>query len=446
MKTPFNLPRRKTSLPLFERMGPHFRSDVNRRNFWLGVTNGVFYAGAEALTDPSLVLTYFTSLLTSSKFLVGLVAPIRIGGWFLPQLLVSGYVQRQERKLQIYSRLGIPRALAWGLIVLSLWFVRDPVVLLALFFVFLIIYSLAEGVAGLSFMDVVGKVVPLHRRGAFFGARRLLGGILALGASVMVGWSLSEKSGLPFPHDFALLFGLSFVCISLALFAFARIDEPVEPVSHERIGMSAQIQRAGRLPRQDPTYGRFLSARLLMVIADMAVPFYVVFAKESLGAPPALVGVYLATTTLSALLANLWAARASDRQGNRQVLVVACLVGVASTALALLFDWLRGPALLFAVTFALNGVYNTAAWVAHFNFLLEVAPPGDRPIYVGTANTLMGMAILASSGGGALVDWLGFSALFGLAFGALLVATGITLSIREPRSERGGGLRNEGEG
>ena len=118
---------------MFERIGPHFRSDVNRRNFWLGVTNGVFYAAAEALTDPSLVLTYFTSLLTSSKFLVGLVAPIRIGGWFLPQLLVSGYVQRQERKLQIYSRLGIPRALAWGLMVLALWFVRDPRVLLALF-------------------------------------------------------------------------------------------------------------------------------------------------------------------------------------------------------------------------------------------------------------------------------------------------------------------------
>jgi len=230
------------------------------------------------------VLTYFTSLLTSSKFLVGLVAPIRIGGWFFPQLLVSGYVQRQERKLRLYSRLGIPRALAWGLMVLVLWLVHDPSVLLALFFVFLVVNSLGEGSAGLSFMDVVGKVVPLHRRGAFFGARRLLGGILALAASVVVGWSLSEKSGLPFPHNFALLFGLSFVGISLALFAFARIDEPVEPVSHERIGVSAQLQRAVRLPRQNPTYGRFLSARLLMVIADMVVPFYVVFAKESLGA------------------------------------------------------------------------------------------------------------------------------------------------------------------
>jgi MFS family permease len=228
--------------------------------------------------------------------------------------------------------------------------------------------------------------------------------------------------------------------------AFARIDEPVEPVTHEPIGVSAQIKRAGRLPRQNPTYGRFLSARLLMVIADMAVPFLVVFAKESLGAPPGLVGVYLATTTLSALLANVWAARTSDRQGNRQLLVVACLVGLASPALALVFGWLRGPVLLFALAFACNGVYNTAAWVAHSNFLLEIAPPGDRPVYVGTANTLVGMAILASSVGGALVDWLGFSALFGLALVAMLAATGITLSLREPRSEQIGALRPEVEG
>jgi MFS family permease len=433
LKTSSNFPGRKNLFPPFSRIGPYFRSDANRRNFWLGVTNGVLYAGAEAFTDPSVVLTYFTSLLTDSKFLVGLVAPIRIGGWFLPQLLVSGFVQRQERKLRLYSRLGVPRALSWGLMVLVLWFVTDPGVLLALFFMFLVVYSLAEGLAGLSFMDVVGKVIPLHRRGAFFGARRLLGGILALAASVVVGWALSERAGLAFPHNFALLFGLSFVLISLALYAFARIDEPVEPVTHAHVSVPAQLRRARHLPRQNPTYGRFLSARLLMVIADMAVPFYVVFAKESLGAAPGLVGVYLATTTLSGLLANLWAARASDRHGNRQLLVVACFVGLSSPALALLFDWWRGPAFLFALAFAMNGVYNTAAWVAHTNFLLEIAPPGDRPIYVGTANTLVGMAILASSGGGALVDWLGFGALFALALAALLLATGVAVSIREPR-------------
>lgn len=439
MKTSRGSTRRtRSSLPLFFHIGPSFRSNVNRRNFWLGVVNGVLYAAAEALTDPSLVLTYFTSLLTNSKFLVGLVAPIRIGGWFLPQLLVSGFIQRQERKLRIYAQLGVVRAVAWALMVLVLWFVRDRTLLLVLFFGFLVVYSLAEGLAGLSFMDVVGKVVPAHRRGAFFGARRLLGGVLAMAASGVVGWALSERAGLAFPHNFALLFGLSFVGISVALYAFARIDEPLEPVTRERVAMSAQIQRARGLARQNPTYGRFLLARLLMVVADMAVPFYVVFAKESLNAPPGMVGVYLSTTTFSALLANVWAARASDRHGNRQLLLAACFVGLTSPALALVFDWWRGPALLFAVAFAVNGVYNTASWVAHTNFLLEIAPAGDRPIYVGMVNTLVGMAILASSGGGAVVDWLGFNALFALALAALLVATGITFSIREPRKAQAG--------
>jgi hypothetical protein len=160
LKTSFESPPRRARLAARLQIGPYFRSDVNRRNFWLGVVNGVFYAGADALTDPSLVLTYFTSLLTSSKFIVGLVAPIRIGGWYLPQLLVSGFVQRQERKLQFYTQLGVFRAITWALMVAVLWFVGDRGILLGVFFVFLVVYSLAEGLAGLSFMDVVGKVVP----------------------------------------------------------------------------------------------------------------------------------------------------------------------------------------------------------------------------------------------------------------------------------------------
>lgn len=221
-----------------------------------------------------------------------------------------------------------------------LWLVRDWTTLLALFFALLAVNSLGGGVAGLSFMDVVGKVIPL------------------------------------------------------------------EPIPFERVSVSSQIQRARRLPRQNHAYSRFLGARLLMVVADMAVPFYVVFARESLSAPPGLVGVYLLMTTFSALLTNLWAGRVSDLYGNRRLLLAACLVGLVAPGLALLFSWWRGPALLFAVVFALSGAYSTASWMAHTNFLLEIAPAGDRPIYVGTANTLVGTAILASSGGGALVDWL----------------------------------------
>lgn len=63
-----------------------------RRNFSLGVLNGAFFNLFSALLDPSLVLSWFVSQLTTSNFLIGLIMPIQNGGWFLPQLVVSGYL------------------------------------------------------------------------------------------------------------------------------------------------------------------------------------------------------------------------------------------------------------------------------------------------------------------------------------------------------------------
>jgi len=75
--------------------------------------------------------------------------------------------------------------------------------------------------------------------------------------------------------------------------------------------------------------------------------------------------------------------------------------------------------------------------LAHVNFVLDIAPSGDRPIYVGSANTLVGVAVLASSGGGALADWLGIEVLFGIAVVLLLAALVVVTTVREPRLEQG---------
>ena len=424
-------------LPQLPQIGPYFRSDVNRRNYWLGVANGVVHRGVETFTEPYVVLTYFVSLLTSSKFLIGLVAPIRLGGWFLPQLLISEFVQRQERKLPLYRVLMVWRVVSWAVLVATLWFVQDRAALLVAFLVIFTATRLADGAGGLCFMDMVGKVIPPRRRGAFFSTRRLLGGIVALVASGIVGWALAKGPVWGFPREFALLFSLFLAGTAISLFVFTLVDEPAEKVTSHHIGMAAQMRRARRLIADNRTYGRFLLARVLMVIADMAIPFYIIFARESLGAPASLVGVYLIVMLLAGLVVNVWAGRASDRRGNRYLLLVACLLGLASPILALLMGWWHSAPLLFAVVFAINGMYNTCAILAHINFVLDMAPSGDRPIYVGSANTLVGVAVLASSGGGALADWLGIEVLFGIAVVLLLAALVVVTTVREPRLEQG---------
>jgi len=57
----------------------------------------------------------------------------------------------------------------------------NRLLLLVIFFSLLVVSSFASGVAGIPFLDIVGKTIPVTRRGSFFGGRNFFGGILAFG-------------------------------------------------------------------------------------------------------------------------------------------------------------------------------------------------------------------------------------------------------------------------
>jgi MFS family permease len=412
-----------------------------RRNFSLGLANGAFFNLSNSLLDPSLVLTWLASQLTSSNFLIGLVVPINRGGWFLPQLLVSGYLQGRKRKLPLYVAMSAPRAFCWASMALALLLINDQTVLLILFYTLLTVYSLADGMAGLPFMDIVAKAIPPTRRGAFFGWRRFLGGILALGGSLVVKYVLDEQRGLPFPSNFGVLFFLASLTISAAMICFGLFLEPVEPVLNQSVALLGQVKRALHLPRRDANYGRFLAVRLLATVAGMATPFYIIYAKRVLGVSAGMVGVYLTWATLAGIASTLVWGQISDRRGNRGVILLASLVGLVTPLAALLIPLLANWQLpvaawapyAFAAVFVLSNIFQMGLMIGYHNYLLDIAPAEDRPLYIGLANTLTGLTLLASAVGGLIVDLAGLTVLFWLATafyaGALLLAG----TLREPR-------------
>ena len=412
-----------------------------RRNFSLGIANGALFNLSTSLLDPSLVLTWLASQLTSSNFLIGLVMSINQGGWFLPQLLVSGYLQGRKRKLPLYVAMSAPRALCWALMALALFLINDQTVLLILFYTMLTVYSLADGLAGLPFMDVVAKAIPPTQRGAFFGWRRFLGGILALGGSLVVKCILDERRGLAFPHNFGVLFFLASLTISAAMISFGLFVEPVEPGLNQSVDLLSQLKRALHLPRRDANYGRFLAVRFLATAAGMATPFYIVYAKRVLNVSAGMVGVYLTWATLAGIASTLVWGRISDRRGNRGLILWVGLVGLATPLAALsiplLVSWQPSVAAhapyAFAAVFVLTSVFQMGLTIGYLNYLLDIAPAEDRPLYIGLANTLTGLAVLASAVGGLIVDLAGLTVLFWVAAafyaGALLLAG----RLREPR-------------
>ena len=413
-----------------------------RRNFLLGVSNGILMNLARALTETSLVLSWFVSQLTGSNFLIGLIGPIRDGSWFLPQLLVSGYLQRRQRKLPLYNAMGLVRLISWGAMALSVFLVKDRRLLLLLFYLFLTVTSLGAGFAGLSFMDIVGKAIPPRRRGSFFAARLFFGGIAGLGGGALVGYLLGGRSGLDFPTNYAVLMFASFIAVSLAMGSFALVIEPVEAINSERVPLIRQLRRAIDLPRRDANFRRFLAMRLCLMVAQVAMPFYIVYAQRAFQVPASMLGVYQTGLTLASVVSNLAWGRISDQQGNRRLVRISNLVGMAMPIAALAMPSLSRfvPSLsgtipyLFAVIFVAMGSYRAGTTIGNVNYLLEIAPAEERPLYIGFTNTVLGVAMFASAVGGLIVDLAGFAVLFWLALIFYGLAFLLSCRLREPRA------------
>jgi MFS family permease len=65
--------------------------------------------------------------------------------------------------------------------------------------------------------------------------------------------------------------------------------------------------------------------------------------------------------------------------------------------------------------------------------LLELAPEGERSLYLGLSNTVLGVVVLISGLGGLVVDAFGFAGVFALSIGLSVVAYILASGLPEPR-------------
>jgi MFS family permease len=396
-------------------------------NFRRGVLNGVVFSIVDALIAPSVVLAWFINRLGGPNVLVGLLPAILSGGWFLPQLLVAGRVQGLPRLMPWYTAVGVVRVAAMALIALTtVLLAGHPQLLLAVFFMLFIIYGFAAGVSGIPWLEIVSKVISPRRRGAFFGMRSFWGGLLALLISGPVAAITSERLfGLTFPYNFALLFAVAAVCVAVAVYFWASIKEPASTTRAQPVTVREVVRQGMQALKTDRDYRSFMLARILMSLATISDPFYIVYAKTRLVAPPATIGLYLGALSAATLISNFFWSPLADRAGNRTLMAwsAGSVMVVPLTALVLAVlavaggtgTGMTGGDLLpyaFALVFVLAGFASGAGRIVNNNMLLAIAPADRRATYIGFLNTVLGIVIFAPVPGGALADVVGFEVLF----------------------------------
>jgi predicted MFS family arabinose efflux permease len=257
-----------------------------------------------------------------------------------------------------------------------------------------------------------------------------------------VGFLLEAPDGLPFPTNYSLIFVISAITMGLGMGAWCLLKEPPdESVTPHHIHWKEQFKRGVRIFRGNKHYRIYVAARICIILGQVAMPFYIVYAKDVLGITARMISVYLTARTAASIFSNIFWGRIGDLHGNRRLIRITTGIAILVPLSALGIGWI-GRAMpdtlpwlsyAFAIVFVGLGAFGNGAGIASINYLLDIAPPAQKPLYLGFTNTLMGIGMFTTALGGLIVDWAGFDAVMIIAAGFYVVAIGLSLFMIEPR-------------
>jgi len=398
---------------------------IDRRNFIGGLWHGAFLAFGMALTQPTTVISSFIADLTGSTIWVGGLATVLTVASVLPQPFVARWVEPRQRKMPFLKLAIYLRVISWAALAWLIYYIGadHPLLLAWALVVLLVVFYAGGGLGNIPYTDIIGKIIPKDRRGAFFGGKQVLAGPLAVGAALLAGRILTNIS---YPNSYALLFGMAAAGLAIASLGFWVIREP--PQSNQTQETPSWREYTSHVASASRRLGSLVAVQLLTGFSLMALPFYVVYAQDELGAPPEAIGWFLLAQVLGGVVATLLWARLVDRAGSRQMITFCAVTSALTPVLAILlggFGWMA----LFPVFFLAGATFN-GRQVGFNSALLELAPTSERPTYAGVNAMLVLPIAFLPLLAGVLLGWWSYQLLF--FFVAVFVALGALMTRRLP--------------
>jgi MFS family permease len=377
-----------------------------RWNFAVNLLDGVNFWFGLSFISSSTIIPLYVNKLSSSTFLIGLVAVIGQAGWFLPQLFTANPTEQLPRKKPIIVNLGFfsERLPLWLLIISAAVAAQSPAFALLLFFLGYIWHGLGAGAVAPAWQDLIARCFPVDRRGRFFGTTMFIGAAAGAGGAALSIWLLKT---FPFPTNFVYIFTVAAAAITISWVFLALTREPVQPVDVPRRSNREFLAKLPDILRIDHNFRHYLVARSLLALGTMGTGFITISAIQRWQVPDGTVGLYTAAYLLGQTAGNLAFGFLSDRFGHKLSLEV----GALASALAFSLAWLAPAPQWIFVIFFLLGISLGAVIVSGILVTLEFSEPQRRPTYVGIANTAVGMAgiaapLLGASLAGLHYDWL----------------------------------------
>ena len=415
-----------TDMPESQPQAEKNKTQEQDRNFRLAIFQGIFGRISFSLSDSTTVLSAFVYKLTASNTLVGLTGSLMSVGWMWPQLLISNLLEHRPRKMPFYILgMSVHTAVWLAVTVCTVLIGARNYSLLAASFIFLYFAGTSSmGASSVAYMDIISKTIEPLRRARFFSLGNFIGGFFTIFIGFLVRYILSDTSGFVFPNNYALLFfGVALMAV-ISLIVFLKIREPIRPVQTTRKTFWQHIKQGPHFLQTDRNYRDFIVYRIFVNVGRMCMPFYVPYALDKLSISDATIGLFLAVGAVSGVLSNILWGYMSGRHGVRWILICTALLACTAPLVAICVQLIPPVWQLpcYFLTFVLGGASMSGMMVGFMTYMINIAPPLNRPTYIGFMNTLVFpfgfMPVLA----GQLIQWIGYEYTFAIALGVGLFA------------------------
>ncbi|MFZ6026204.1 MAG: MFS transporter [Chloroflexota bacterium] len=404
-----------------------------RWNFTVNALDGASFWFGMSFFSSTIILPLFVSHFTDSPLAIGLIAFLGWGGILLPQLFVANAVERAPRKKFFPVTLGFfLERLPIFLIAPVVYFLATPrpFATLVLFFVLYAWTNFGTGLIVVGWQDMIAKIIPVEKRGRFFGITNFVGngaGILgALGVPFVL-----ERFAFPLGYVFAFTVTAVLIFLSWVFLSLTR-----EPAVYSGKPVVSQLDYLRSLPailQQDGNFRIYLFSQIVYALGNMGTGFLVVYAAQNWNLPDAEASGWTIALQIGLALSNLFFGFLADRKGHKLSLEICWLLNVLALILAIL-----APApWWFFVIFFLRGAVNAGTMISGISIVYEFTDPENRPTYIGLANTIPGIVgSVAPLIGGWLAGVTTYRAMFVLA--AIIGIAGwilLRFAVREPRKK-----------
>lgn len=438
-------------------------NDDTTWNFSVNLWDIAFITLGISVISRETVIPVLVSQLTDSKLAIGLVPALWSLGFYLPQLLTANWAESMPYKKPFVMLIGsVCERLPYLLIGLIVFYfaLSAPAVALVAILAGIGVASSGAGLATPAWLDMIAKVIPVHRRGIWFGLGHGLGQLMGVAGAFFVGRILVSRA---FPDNYALLFFLGFTLVMISWVGLALTREPVSEVTRKTAPLRHYLGRVVGVVKRDRNYRRYLISKSLVNLGGMSAGFFAVFGAELFSLDGRGVGLLTAVLVGTQAVLNPLCGLLADRVGHKAVLAGAafCVVLAPFSALVIgsavgdgptvgsviSYHVFGGVPIGLLLTFVFLGTFLAADHTSSLPIILEFSAPEDRPTYIGLTNTVLAPILIgAPILGGWLASVFGYALMFGVALAVGAVALVLMLFwVKEPRGTTPQRLEEEQE-